>query len=47
MGGGTRGKPVVYDIMEFENRQLYYLINNTPQEILMRHIDAGDKENKD
>jgi len=47
MGGGIKGNPVVYDIMEFENRQLYYLINNTPQEIQMRHINAEDKENKD
>ncbi|PKK76576.1 hypothetical protein RhiirC2_772307 [Rhizophagus irregularis] len=45
MGGGIRGKPVVHDIMEFENRQIYYLINNTPHEIQMRQIDAGDKEN--
>jgi hypothetical protein len=27
MGGGIRGKPVVHDIMEFENRQIYYLTN--------------------
>ena len=47
MGGGIKGKPVVYDIMEFENRQLYYLINNTPQEIQMRHINAEDKEDKE
>jgi hypothetical protein len=45
MGGGIRGKPVVHDIMEFENRQIYYLINNTPHEIQMCQIDAGDKEN--
>ena len=32
MGGGIKGKSVVQDIMEFENRQLYYLINNTPTE---------------
>ena len=35
MGGGIKIKPVVYDIMEFENRQLYYSINNTPQEMRM------------
>ena len=35
MGGGIKGKSVVHNIMEFENRQLYYLINNTPQEIQM------------
>ncbi|PKY36301.1 hypothetical protein RhiirB3_458592 [Rhizophagus irregularis] len=47
MGGGIKGKSVVHDIMEFENRQLYYLINNTPQEIQMRNINAEDKENQD
>ncbi|GES87250.1 hypothetical protein GLOIN_2v1780678 [Rhizophagus clarus] len=47
MGGGIKGKSVVHDIMEFENCQLYYLINNTPQEIQMRNINAEDKENKD
>ncbi|RIA98397.1 hypothetical protein C1645_812817 [Glomus cerebriforme] len=47
IGGGIKEKPVVYDIMEFENCQLYYLINNTPQEIQMRHINVKDKENKE
>ncbi|PKC10463.1 hypothetical protein RhiirA5_498443 [Rhizophagus irregularis] len=47
MGGGIRGKSVVQDIMEFENRQLYYLLNNTPQEIQIRNINAEDKEIKD
>jgi len=32
MGGGKLKKPVVYFILQFENRQLYYLINNTPIE---------------
>ena len=40
MGGRIKGKPVVYDIMEFENRQLYYLINNTLYEILMQHMGS-------
>ena len=26
MGGGKRNKPVVYDILVFENRQIFYLI---------------------
>jgi len=30
MGGGNLNKPVVYDIMIYETRQLYYLIHNTP-----------------
>jgi hypothetical protein len=46
MGGGVKGKSVVHNIMEFENHQLYYLINNTSQEIHMRNINA-EKENKD
>ena len=46
MGGGIKGKSVVQDIMEFENRQLYYLLYNIPKEIQIRNIDAEDKENK-
>ena len=46
MGGGIKGKSVIQDIMEFENCQLYYLLNNTPQEIQIRNINAEDKENK-
>jgi hypothetical protein len=42
MCGGIKGKSVVQDIMEFENRQLYYLLYNTPKEsryeILMQKI---------
>ena len=45
MGGGTDGKSVVYNIMSFENRQLYYLINDTPKKIADRNIDANNKEN--
>jgi hypothetical protein len=44
MGGGTDGKSVVYNIMSFENRQLYYKINNTPKKIIARNIDSN-KEN--
>ncbi len=28
MGGSKSGKSVVYDILTFENRQLYYQIHN-------------------
>jgi len=45
MGGGTDGKSVVYNIMSFENRQLFYLINNTPKKIVARNIDINNKEN--
>jgi hypothetical protein len=44
MGGGTDGKSVVYNIMSFENRQLFYLINDTPKKIITRNIDVN-KEN--
>jgi hypothetical protein len=44
MDGGTDGKSVVYNIMFFENRQLFYLINNTPKKIVARNIDIN-KEN--
>jgi len=45
MGGGIEKKSVVYDIMSFENRQLFYLINNIPKEINARNIDSNVKEN--
>lgn len=41
MGGGTDGKSVVYNIMSFENRQLFYLINNTPKKIIAKNIDIN------
>ena len=30
MGGGKTGKSVVYNMLTFENRQLYYKIHNIP-----------------
>jgi hypothetical protein len=46
MGGGTDGKSVVYNIMSFENRQLFYLINNTPKKIIAKNININNnKEN--
>ena len=32
MGGGKTEKSVVYHMLTFENRQLYYILNNTPSE---------------
>ena len=32
MGGGKTGKSVVYNMLTFENRQLYYKIHNIPSE---------------
>ena len=42
MGGGKKNKPVVYDILVFENRQIFYLINYIPDElyILLRISDT-------
>ncbi|RIB28565.1 hypothetical protein C2G38_2137290 [Gigaspora rosea] len=45
MGGGNKERTVVYDIMSFENRKLFYLISNTPKEITSRNINADNKEN--
>ncbi|PKB97313.1 hypothetical protein RhiirA5_433381 [Rhizophagus irregularis] len=45
MGGRTDGKSVVYNIMSFENCQLFYLINNTPIKIIARNIDVNNKKN--
>jgi len=42
MGGGKKLKPVVYDILVFENRQIFYLINNIPNEISCKHINIRD-----
>lgn len=39
MGGGKSKKPVVYDILVFENRQIFYLINNIPKEITCKNIN--------
>ncbi|CAG8491247.1 21518_t:CDS:2, partial [Cetraspora pellucida] len=45
MGGGNKEKSVIYDIMSYENRQLFYLTNSIPKEITARNIDANNKEN--
>jgi len=45
MGGGVEKKSVVYDIMSFENRQFFYLINKIPKEVSIRNIDSNEKEN--
>jgi hypothetical protein len=44
MGGRTDGKSVVYNIMLFENRQIFYLINNTPKKIVARNIDINKED---
>ncbi|PKC59395.1 hypothetical protein RhiirA1_469493 [Rhizophagus irregularis] len=42
MGGGKKIKPVVYDILVFENRQIFYLINDIPNEITCNNINIQD-----
>ncbi|RIB26203.1 hypothetical protein C2G38_2163990 [Gigaspora rosea] len=34
-------KPVVYDILEFENQQIFYLINGTPTKITCKNINIS------
>jgi len=45
MGGGIEKKSVVYDIMSFENKQLFYLTNETPKEINAKNINSNNKKN--
>ena len=45
MGGGNKENSVVYDMMSFENRHLFYLINNIPKEFTFRNINVKNKEN--
>jgi hypothetical protein len=40
MGGGKKRLPVVYDILVFENQQIFYLINNTPNDISCKNINV-------
>ena len=44
MSGRTDGKSVVYNIMSFENYQIFYLINNTPKKIVARNIDINKED---
>ncbi|RHZ79560.1 hypothetical protein Glove_144g138 [Diversispora epigaea] len=39
MGGGKKNKPVVYDILVYENRKIFYLINDIPNEITYKNIN--------
>ena len=45
MGGGKKNLPVVYDILVFENRQIFYLINIIPNEITCKNINIYDSKN--
>jgi hypothetical protein len=38
MGGGNKSSSVVHDILIYENRQLYFLINNTPKSFVQKTI---------
>ena len=39
MEGDKQMKSVVYDMLVFENRQIFYLINNIPNEITYKNIN--------
>jgi len=39
MEGDKQMKSVVYDMLVFENRQIFYLINNIPNEITCKNIN--------
>ncbi|CAB4487455.1 hypothetical protein RhiirA5_419293 [Rhizophagus irregularis] len=38
MGGGNKANSVVHDILIYENRQLYFLMNDTPKSIVQKTI---------
>jgi hypothetical protein len=42
MGGGQKNKSAVYDILVYENRQIFYLINNIPNEITCKNININE-----
>ena len=39
MGGGDSSKPVAYEICSYENRQLYYYVNETPLTYSKKHTN--------
>ena len=42
MEGGKKNKPVIYNILVFENWQIFYLINNIPNEITYKNINIHE-----
>jgi hypothetical protein len=46
MGGGQKNKPVVYDILVYENRQVFYLIHSIPNEITCKSININNNYKK-
>ena len=38
MGGGNKTNSVVHDILVYENRQLYFLMEDTPKSIIQKTI---------
>ncbi len=39
MRGDKQKKPVIYDMLVFKNRQIFYLINNILNEIICKNIN--------
>ncbi len=44
MRDGKKKNPIVYDMLVFENRQIFYLINNIPNEITCKNINICDSK---
>ena len=40
MESGKKNIPIIYDILVFENWQIFYLINNIPNEITCKNINV-------
>ncbi|CAG8703004.1 13802_t:CDS:2 [Cetraspora pellucida] len=45
MEGENKEQSVVYNIMSFENRHLFYLTNNTSKKTIIQNINAYNKKN--
>ncbi len=44
MRDGKKKNPIVYDMLVFENRQIFYLINNISNEITCKNINICDSK---
>ena len=42
MESGKKNIPVVYDMLVFKNCQIFYLINNIPNEITCKNINIHE-----
>jgi len=44
MRDGKKKNPIVYDMLVFENRQIFYLINNISNKITCKNINIYDSK---